>query len=275
MCKVLDVGKSSYYDWKKKGSPRQSNINCEDLVAIKSVYEKSKKTYGSPRIAEDLRAEGLKISKSTVARIMNQNGIRSKAVKRFKVTTDSNHSYKVAENTLARAFNPKGLNRVWVSDITYIRVNEKWLYLTMVMDLADRMIIGWQLSKTMDAWHTSIAAFKQALSKRNLTDQLIFHSDRGVQYACESFVNELSSRQVIQSMSRKGNCWDNAVAESFFKTLKSECIRRHKLQTKEQAFKVIFDYIEGWYNTRRRHSAIGMISPLQKHILLQNVQNQT
>lgn len=273
MCKALNVGKSSYYDWKKRGSPNNVNGHCAELKAIKSAYAKSQKTYGSPRITEELRGQGKIISKSTVARIMKKNGIRSKAVKKFKVTTDSNHSYKVAGNILARNFIQLELNRVWVSDITYIRVGQKWYYLTVVMDLADRMIVGWHLSRTMDAWHTSLAAFNKALQKRRITAELLFHSDRGVQYACEAFTDVLSANEVIQSMSRKGNCWDNAVAESFFKTLKAECIYRHKLETREQAYKVIFDYIEGWYNTRRRHSTLGMISPLQKNILLQNVQN--
>lgn len=270
MCEVLEISRSSYYHWIKSGH-RKVKRSVEIFQSnIKQVYRDSKRTYGSPRITDYLQADGVKISKSTVARIMKSLGLKSITAKKFKATTNSNHGMRVAGNILDRNFIQDKINAVWVSDITYIRVNQKWNYLTTIMDLADRMIIGWTLSHTMDTDQTTVRVWQDAIAKRPLKgDCLIFHSDRGVQYASELFKQQLKkAKTVTQSMSRKGNCWDNAVAESFFKTIKSECLNHYKFKSHEEAYKVIFDYIEGWYNTRRKHSTIGMIPPLEKYFLL-------
>jgi len=193
---------------------------------------------------------------------MRKAKLRSVVKKKFKVTTDSSHKFPVPDNVLDRDFKPGILDAVWVSDITYIRTRQGWLYLTIVIDLGDRKIIGWALSTTMKANDTVIPAFKMAQSRRPVTQELIFHSDRGVQYACNEFRWLLEKYPLItRSMSRKGNCWDNAVAESFFKTLKAECAYQHKFTDKEQAARVVFEYIETWYNRKRLHSALGYLSP--------------
>jgi transposase InsO family protein len=191
-------------------------------------------------------------------------GIASRLRKKWVVTTDSRHSYPVAANLLGRRFNPTALNQIWVSDITYLPSQQGWLYLTTVMDLADRQILGWSLSTSMSAEQTTIAAFCQAQTKRPARKGMIFHSDRGIQYACSDFTKLLSKHQLTQSMSRKGDCWDNAPAESFFKTLKAELVSPVGVfRNYQQARAAIFEYIEGWYNRRRLHSSLGYKTPVE------------
>ena len=203
--------------------------------------------------------------------MMKKMGIRSKINRKYKPnTTDSNHNLYVAPNLLNRKFSVDAPSKVWVSDLTYIDTGEGWLYLTVVIDLYDRKVIGWALSETMQASETTIAALQMAIINRKPTNGLTFHSDRGVQYACSDFVKILNKHYVKASMSRKGNCWDNAVAESFFKTIKVECIYRTKYPTIEQAKRDIFSYIEIWYNMRRRHSALGYATPLEMEQLFFN-----
>mgnify|MGYP002860013490 CR=1 FL=1 len=272
MCELMKVSRSTYYHWlkhaKKPGLIQDQRI----FEQIKVSYSRSKGTYGSHRITEDLKAQGIQISRASVARIMQSQGLRSRVKRKFKATTNSKHSYPVSPNILERNFYPQRLNEVWVSDITYIRAAGKWHYLTTIMDLADRMIIGWSLSLDMTAKNTVIRAWKKAIQIRKITQPLIFHSDRGVQYACNDFRNILSDNKFItQSMSRKANCWDNAVAESFFKTLKTEFIYQYKFNNYDQLYKGIFEYIEGWYNTRRKHSSLNYSSPFEKHLFLLNL----
>jgi transposase InsO family protein len=232
---------------------------------------KSQGTYGSPRITADLITQGVDVSKSTVARVMNKNNVRSKIKKRFKSTTDSNHNCKIEPNILNRNFNPESLNEVWVSDITYIKIGRTWYYLTMIMDLANRMIIAWNLSANLSANDTIINCWNKALEVRSIKRPLIFHSDRGIQYACIEFKQLLiKSKKITQSMSRKGNCWDNAVAESFFKTLKAEYVNHNTFLSYNQAYRLIFNYIEGWYNTNRMHSSLNYLSPVQMYYKLIN-----
>lgn len=256
MCKVLRVSRSSYYKW-LVGIPSKRTLYNQMLSdEIKKIYALYKGRYGSPRIAKELESLGIKASQQRVARLMKKHSLRSILKRKFKVTTDSSHKYPVVENHLNRNFSVHKPNSAWVSDITYIRTKQGWLYLTTVIDLFDRKVIGWSLSSTMYAKDTSMAAFKMALSNRPLMkmDSLIFHSDRGVQYACKEFVSMVGkNKQIIRSMSRKGNCWDNAVAESFFKTLKIELIYQNRYETRKQAELSIFEYIEGFYNTHRRH----------------------
>ena len=186
-----------------------------------------------------------------------KNNIRSVHAKKFKITTNSKHNYPVCDNILDRNFNPEREGKVWVSDITYIATKEGWLYLTIVLDLHDRKAIGWALSSRMFASETVIPALKMAKLNRPIVDDLIFHSDRGVQYACNEFKKQLESPLIKQSMSRKGNCWDNAVAESFFKSLKKECVYRNNYLTRKEAELSVFKWIEMWYNTNRIHSSLG------------------
>lgn len=216
------------------------------------MFEESNKTYGSPRITAELKKQGYVISKPRVAKLMRLNGIRSKVKRKYKVTTDSNHSYAISDNHLNRNFSPTALNEVWVSDITYVRTAQGWLFLTTFVDLYDRQVIGWSLSHSLLTKETIIPAWKMALSKRKIDAPLIFLSDRGVQYASTLFRNHIKANDlIIQSMSRKGNCWDNAVAENFFKTLKTELIYHDRYESILQAKSAIFEYIEIWYNRKR------------------------
>lgn len=263
MCKVLEVSTSGYYDWLNRLPSKRSIENKALQEQIETIYEDSSQTYGSPRIHKELIAQETKVSRVRVARIMRANGIQSKIRKKYKVTTDSKHEHNIAPNLLDRQFEVDAPSKVWVSDITYVWTDEGWLYLTVVLDLYDRKVIGWALSLTMEAIETTMAAFAMALLNRKPSEGMLFHSDRGVQYACKDFVEMLTQQGVIQSMSRKGNCWDNAVAESFFKTIKVERIYRKKYKTIQEAKVDIFSYIETWYNTKRRHSSIGYATPLE------------
>jgi putative transposase len=202
---------------------------------------------------------------------MRDAGIKSCIGRKHRVcTTNSNHGFHIADNLLNRNFRADRIAKAWVSDITYVRTAEGWTYLTTVLDIADRMIIGWSLSQTMTAADTSVAAWRMAVANRPITESMIFHSDRGVQYACNEFTDLIKAYPMVKrSMSRKGNCWDNAVAESFFKTLKSECTDRHRFSTRKEADMVIFEFIETWYNTKRRHSTLNYMTPIEFSHFLQ------
>ena len=236
---------------------------------IRVIHSKSKQTYGSPRVTRELIKQDVKVSRPRVARLMKKAKIRSIVKRKFRVTTDSEHKYPVAENKLNRQFKVDKIGTAWVSDITYIKTMQGWLYLTIILDLADRKIVGWALSSTMKAIDTVIPAWKMACKNRSITSELIFHSDRGIQYASNEFKSLLDKNPlVIRSMSRKGNCWDNAVAESFFKTLKAECVYQNTFINKQQAAIIVFEYIETWYNKKRIHSALGYVSPKEFEELL-------
>ena len=264
MCRVLGVSKSGYYSWLKREPSLRETENQNLMTQIRSIHLKSKRTYGSPRITNELKGRSVHVSRPRVARLMRKAGIRAVTKRRFVATTDSKHNYQVAANLLNRNFNTSRPGEVWVSDITYIRTREGWLYLTIILDLFDRKVIGWSTSKTLKARDTVIPAWRMAAMSRPIHEKLIFHSDRGVQYACNEFKNHLSAKSmVLQSMSRKGDCWDNAVAESFFKTIKTEWIYRHKYTTRKQAELSVFEYIETWYNTQRRHSSLNYLSPVE------------
>ena len=277
MCKVLEVSKSGYYKWVHKIPTKRELRNSMLTKEIHTIYRASKCRYGSPRIAKELNMQGIKVSEILVAKLMRIEHLKSIVRKKYKVTTDSKHKYPVVDNKLNREFTVKEENLVWVSDITYISTAQGWLYLTTVIDLFDRKVIGWALSETMKAKETVIPAFNMAKCNRPIhNDQsLIFHSDRGIQYACEEFVTELNKQEsLIRSMSRKGNCWDNAVAESFFKTLKVELVYHNKYQTKKQAELSIFEYIETFYNTKRRHKQLNNLTILEhKKSINNNLKN--
>lgn len=256
MCAVLKVSSSSYYKWKARPLSNREIRKREIKQQITFIYFASKQRYGSPRITVELDSCGFKTSRITVAKYMKELGLRSKLSRKFKITTDSKHNYLVVENVLNRNFIVAEASKVWVSDLTYIQTKEGFLYLTTVIDLYDRKIIGWSLSGGMSTEETSLAAWKMAVKNRKVDKGLVFHSDRGVQYASKKFTKTIESYGVIRSMSRKGNCWDNAVAESFFKSLKTELIYGNKLIAKEKMELEIFEYIEIWYNKKRRHSTL-------------------
>lgn len=258
MCKVFKVSRSRYYEWRNHVCSKRHNDNRRILFEIRRIHELSRASYGSPRMTKELQKRGHNVSRPRVARIMKQNNIRAVHAKKFKVTTDSKHNYPIMENLLQRNFTTEEKARVWVSDITYVRTRKGWLYLTIIIDLYDRKVIGWSMSSDMRAVNTTIRAWKMAIKNRPLEGKLIFHSDRGSQYACTAFANLLDSYMLVsRSMSRKGDCWDNAVAESFFKTLKTELVYQTAFDSLEVAQIAIFEWIETWYNKNRRHTALG------------------
>jgi len=277
MCRVMKVSGSGYYKWIHREPSQREKYNQYLTQEIKKEYDKSKKRYGSPRITIELKKQGIKVSQPLTAKLMRKENIKSIIRRKFKVTTDSSHSYPVVENKLNRDFEVKELNKVWVSDLTYIPTSQGWLYLTTVIDLGDRKVIGWAMSKTMKANETTIPALRMAKLNRPVSKEkkLIFHSDRGIQYACNEFVTEINKTEnMVRSMSRKGNCWDNAVAESFFKTLKVELTYHHKYQSREQAELSIFEYIETWYNQNRRHKHLKNLTILEYHkSIINNLKN--
>lgn len=276
MCQVLEVSRSGYYAWRKRKPSALSIENQRIVQEMKVIFAQSKQSYGSPRMWKELCSRGWTVSRPRVARLMRTEGLKVKTKRRFvPVTTESNHGLHISPDRLKRSFEVGEINRAWVSDITYIPTLEGWLYLTTVMDLGDRRIIGWATSKTMGAKETTVAALKMATANRKPAKRTIFHSDRGVQYACREFRKELKQQKITrQSMSRKANCWDNAVAESFFKSVKKEWLYTQTFASRSQAQIAVFEYIETWYNTRRRHSALGMKSP-QAFYLERLLQKQT
>jgi transposase InsO family protein len=263
MSRVFGVSRSGYYRWLNRPPSKRSLLNNKLRQAIQRVWKASGTNYGSPRIHRQLAAEGWAVSRPRIARLMREMGIASRIRKKWITTTDSNHRWPVAPNLLDRNFSPENLCQVWVSDITYIPSETGWLYLTTVMDLGDRQILGWSLSEAMSADQTSVAAFEQAVIRRTPAKGMLLHSDQGAQYACEDFTKKLDKHCITQSMSRKGNCWDNAPAESFFKTLKYELDMPVRYQSYRHAKAAIFDFIEIWYNRKRLHSALDYQSPVQ------------
>jgi transposase InsO family protein len=264
MSEVFGVSRSGYYSWMGRGPSDRAQENQRLLGLIKKIWLKSGKTYGSPRIHQQLLRQGEQLSRRRVARLMRKEGIQSQIRPKWVATTDSKHQLPVAPNRLDQEFTTDRLGQVWVSDITYIPSNQGWLYLTTIMDLADRQILGWSFSKGMQADQTVIPAWKEAIRQRPPQEELIFHSDRGIQYCCQQFQDLLNARpRVRQSMSRKGNCWDNAPAESFFKTFKAELPIEPKRFGYQELRGVIFQFIEIWYNRQRLHSTLDYRTPAE------------
>jgi putative transposase len=260
MCRVLRASRPGYYSWRTgRVSPRLVRRQ-ELLVEIKKIHEESRGTYGSPRILRALRNQGIVVNHKTVEELMKDNGIQAKHKKKYKATTNSNHNLPVAKNRLKRDFTARKPNQAWVSDITYIATDEGWLYLATFIDLYSRKVVGWSMSERMTA-DLVVDAFRMALFRQKRKAPKVVHSDRGSQYASEAFRKELKAHHCKRSMSRKGDCWDNAVAESFFGTLKTELVHHEKYKTREQARLSIFDYIEMFYNRRRLHSYLDYVSP--------------
>ena len=275
MCRVMKVSSSGFYSWLQRPLSLRAQYNAVLTKEIHQVYKISKRSYGSPRISKELKMMGYRASQPLIAKLMRKEQLRSIIKRKFRVTTDSSHSYPIVENKLKRNFTVEDYNRVWVSDLTYVQTTQGWLYVTTVIDLFDRKVIGWAFSKTMKTCETTIPAFKMAMKNRPLEKdkKLIFHSDRGIQYACEEFANEVNKHNIDRSMSRKGNCWDNAVAESFFKTLKVELVYQNKYETRQQAELSIFEYIETWYNKNRRHKQLNNLTISEHHQLINHLKN--
>jgi len=264
MSEVFGVSRSGYYSWTGREPSDRAKENQRLTRRIKQIWLDSGKTYGSPRIHQQLLRQGEQLSRRRVARLMRKEGIQSQIRPKWVATTDSKHQLPVAPNLLDQDFTTDRLGQVWVSDITYIPSSQGWLYLTTIMDLADRQILGWSFSKGMSAGETIIPAWRQACQKRAIDQRLTFHSDRGIQYACEEFRDLLEARPLVrQSMSRKGNCWDNAPAESFFKTFKAELPIEPKHYSYEVLRGVIFNFIEIWYNRQRLHSTLDYRTPAE------------
>jgi len=269
MCKSMKVSKNAYYHWfKNKDIVVLKTATVHLKERIKIIFEQSREIYGSCRIQKKLEREGLVYCRSYIGLLMKEMGLRSVLKRKFVITTDSNHPYSITENKLNREFSSLKLGHKWVSDITYIRVNDDWNYLTTIIDLADRKVVGWSLSEDMTTHNTVMKAWIDARRTRNINEGFIFHSDRGVQYASNKMSNICNfNLKITQSMSRKGNCWDNAVAESFFKTIKHEWLNRFKFTSYNQLYQSIDDYMN-WYNTERLHSSLGYLSPLEMEIKL-------
>ena len=260
MCRVLEISKSGYYKYQTKPASQRDKDDDKLLSRIKDIYKDNKGRYGSPRIKEQLDKERIICGKNRVARLMNQNNIKAKIRHKFRITIDSNHAHPVAANVLKQEFSATETNQKWVSDITYIYTQEGWLYLAVVLDLFSRKIVGWSMSVRINK-ELTINALRQAMNRRGIRAGLILHSDRGSQYACNDYVHLVKENCFVQSMSGKGNCYDNAVMESFFKTLKIELVYWERYLTRNEARKSVFEYIECYYNTKRMHSSLGYMCP--------------
>jgi transposase InsO family protein len=263
MCRVLEVTPSGFYAYLQRPLSWRAVVDELLMLHVRIAFAESGETYGSPRVLRDLRELGLPTSKKRVARLMRADGLAARPKGRARVvTTDSNHAHPIAPNLLGRRFDVQrvALDRVWVGDITYIPTREGFLYLAAVLDLSSRRCVGWAMRDSMEA-ELVISALRMAREARRPTWGLIFHSDRGSQYASHEYRSALSTHGMLASMSAKGDCYDNAVAESFFATLEFELVMKNDWQTRAEARSAIFQYIEGWYNRRRRHSTLGYISP--------------
>lgn len=261
MCRVLAVSASGYYAWIERPPSRRQQENAMLTEQIQALHKRSRQTYGSPRIHADLQDMGFQISRKRVARLMRSNGIRARQKRRYKVTTQRQPLPSAAPNLLQQDFRADTVNEKWLADITYIDTHEGWLYLAAVLDVYSRKIVGWSMSKRL---HRQLVedALKMALGRRIISGPLIHHSDQGRQYTSHDYLNLLHENRIEVSMSATGNCYDNAMMESFFATLKTECVLE-RYATRQQARQSVFDYIEMWYNRQRRHSALGYLSPKQ------------
>lgn len=261
MCEVLGVSRSGYYEWLNRPKSKQKERKEKLTSQIKRVYLDSRRNYGSPKITKQLNSEGVHVSQKTVSRIMKNEGIRSKTVKKYKATTNSKHNLPIYSNLLDQQFKVDRPGKVWVADITYIWTSEGWLYLATIMELFSRRIIGWAMDARMTK-ELVILALKRAIRAQSPTSGLIHHSDRGSQYASKEYQQVLRTNGIITSMSRKGNCYDNACIESFHSVIKRELVFHEKYKTRDQAKKSIIEYIVSFYNYKRIHSYTNYMSPV-------------
>ena len=270
MCRVLGVSRSGFYAWRARQHQPETQRQREDrmlTLEIKASHAASRQTYGAPRILDDLRKAGYRVGRKRIARLMRQAGLRAARPRRYVSTTDSGHGLPVAQNILNRDFTAEAIDQKWACDITYVPTDEGWLYLAVVLDLYSRRIVGHAMSTRLER-SLVMEAFSLALQRRAPEPGLLHHSDRASQYASGDYQGLLSGAGLIVSMSRRGNCWDNAPVESFFATLKRELVHRCRYRTRSEARASLFEYIEVFYNARRKHSALGYLSPVafeQKH----------
>jgi putative transposase len=262
LCRVLRVRRSGFYAWRKRPESKRVRSNRDLAVQVKGVFDASRGRYGSPRVHAELQGRDTRAGRHRIARLMQQQGLRARPKRRFVKTTDSKHSLAVPNNYLRRQFTVPEQNLVWVGDVTFIPTLEGWLYLAVLLDLFSRRAVGWAMSRKNDE-ALVLAALQMALEQRNPPPGLTHHSDRGTTYAAGGYQELLRHHQVLCSMSRKGNCWDNAVAESFFSTLKTECTAGMTFATRSAAVRVVFEYIAIFYNSTRRHSSLGYKSPME------------
>lgn len=262
LCHLMGVSQSGYFAWKARPASRRQHDDMVMLTHIRSAYFLSNETYGSPRMTRELQDQGFTVGRRRIARLMRENGLHARHRKRFRKTTDSHHAFPVAPNIIAQDFATTSPNQKWGADISYIWTREGWLYLAVVIDLFARRVVGWAVS---DRLHRQLAlrALEKAITMRRPPKGLIHHSDRGSQYCALEYQGMLKTNGIIISMSGKGNCYDNAMVETFFKTLKSELIWRTVFQTRHDAEVAIAHYIDGFYNPARRHSALDYLSPIQ------------
>lgn len=262
MCNALSISASGFFSWRRGGQGAKRLTDTQLLTLIKALHAEIKGAYGWPRIWQELKARGIPAGKERIRKLMQAHGIRGRHKRRYKATTDSKHAFPVAPNLLNRQFRPDRPDQAWVTDITYVPTQEGWLYLAAVMDLHTRMIVGWSMDSRMTR-DLVINALRMAWFRRKPKAGLLHHSDRGSQYASYDYQAVLKEYGMTVSMSRKGNCWDNAAMESFFNSLKNERVHHQRYGTREEAKRDIFDYIEGFYNRRRRHSTLGYVSPAE------------
>jgi putative transposase len=265
MCRMLEVSPSGFYASLSRGASARSRRDDYLRVRLRALHQETKQRYGSPKLYRELKSQGIGCGHNRVARLMREDGLRSKRATHFKVTTQSEHEFPLRENILERRFaleSNQEINRVWAADITYVYTMQGYLYLAVVLDLASRRVVGWALSHIMDRTLV-LSALQMALTHRRPERGLLHHSDRGSQYASSEYQRFLAKHHSISSMSRKGNCWDNAVAESFFATLKTELVHGARWATRQEAKRAIAEFIEIWYNRKRRHESLGYRSPMQ------------
>ena len=260
MCRVLEVTRSGYYAWAARGPSHHAEEDDSLGSAVAAAHDESRRTYGAPRIHQALKARGIQTSRKRVARLMRERGLAARKKRRFCVTTNSAHCLETAPNVLQRCFNAPRPNVAWAGDITYVATAEGWLYLAVLLDLYSRRVVGWSMSESLDT-QLATSALRMAIDARRPPSGLVHHSDRGTQYASAEYRQRLEQHGMICSMSRRANCWDNAVAESFFSTLKTELANGRVFASRRAATQAIFEYLEVFYNRKRLHSSIGYRSP--------------
>ena len=263
MCAALGVSRSGYYAWASRDESARAAADRALAAEIRAAHAASRGRYGSPRVHAELRARGRRVGRKRVARLMRGMGLAARRRRRFRRTTDSCHAFPIAPNLLGRNFTAEAPDRVWLADLTYIWTAEGWLYLAAVLDLCTRRVVGWAMADHL-GHELALAALDMAIARQRPLPGLIHHADRGVQFAAHRYRARLLAHGMLCSMSRKGDCWDNAPMESFFATLKGELVEEADYQTRDQARADVFQYIEGFYNKRRLHSALGYITPEQK-----------
>lgn len=267
MCRVLAVSRTGFYAWLERAPSARAQLDGRLRVAIRVIHAASRRAYGSPRIHRELRAQGQRHSRKRIARLMRLDGLRAKRSRRYRTTTQRDLTQPAAPNRLGRQFRVGAVNQVWAGDVTACWTHEGWLYLAAVLDLGSRRVVGWATSATLDQALT-LAAWRQALDHRQPAPGLLHHSDRGTSYTGEAYRAALARAGVVVSMSRRGDCWDNAVVESFFATLKTELVHDARWSTRATATAALAAYLEGWYNRRRRHSTLDYLSPVEYELRL-------